>query len=1494
MKNILGLDLGTNSIGWALIDNESHRIIKSGSRIIPMDAATMGDYEKGNLKSADWKRTSFRGMRRLYERAKLRRERLLRVLNILGFLPEEFRRQIDFEHHPGQFIDGKEPLIAYHHDENGQRVFSYMSAFEEMLTDFRATQPELVRDGRRVPYDWTIYYLRHKALTQPVTKEELAWIILNFNTKRGYYQLRSESEKVTTNKNEEYAELEVVSVEKTGEDKKRAGYYWYTITYDNEAEQKITSTIPPRQIGDKVELIVTTARDKAGEIKKSVRSPKEDDWTLMKKRTEHNIEEEECTVGSYIYQHILADPTVKVRGKLVHTIERKFYKKELKQILNKQKEFIPELQDASLYEACIKELYRNNEAHIQSIANKDFTDLFVNDIIFYQRPLKSKKSTISNCPYESYYYKNKETGELIRKPIKCIAKSNPLYQEFRLWQFIHNLRIYKKSEEVSGRLQADVDVTDRFLTTPDDYAKLFSWLNDRKEIKQKELLKYEAFGLSKSYGDYRWNFVEDKQYPCNETLHEINRRMKSILSDKKLSSEAYQQLWHILYSIDDPIEIRKALTSFAQNQKINSDDFVNAFYQYVPEKTKSYGAYSEKAIKKLLPLMRRGSYWAIGNIDEKTRRRLDNIINGVADDSISTCTREKLNNLTDITMCQGMPLWQACYAVYDRHSEAADTTKWEQPDDIDTYLSTELKQHSLRNPIVETVISETLRVVRDIWKTYGRPEEIHVELGRNLKQDAKSRKQDAIRMAENEQTNLRIRALLQELSNPECGVENVRPHSPSQMELLKIYENEVLQSTDDIPEEISNIIKDLGKTDPKKRPSLSDITKYRLWLEQKYQSPYTGHIIPLSKLFTPAYQIEHVIPQSRYFDDSISNKVICEAEVNKEKDRMLGYEFIINKGGSIVKGSFGQEFKIFDKVQYEDFVKQRYAHNKTKMKKLLMDDIPDGFIQRQLNDSRYMSKKIISILSNIVREDGEKEATSKHIIVTSGAVTDRLKKEWGIKDVWNDIIAPRFKRLNKLTDSNNYGMETEKEGRQYFQINVPIELSAGFSKKRIDHRHHAMDAIIIACTTRNHVNFLNNSTAASDRKDIRRDLQHTLCTKTKTDSNGNYVWRFNKPWDTFTQDTRQELEGIIVSFKQNLRIINKMSNYYQHYVDGRKTIGRQNKDDGWAIRKSLHKATVSGKVNLKRSKTVGFKEALNDWSAIKDKTSKAILQKIIAQYKNYDPKTIFKYFKDRNFKVEGKDFSKLEVYYNTSDKEPMSAHRVNIDTTFDEKEIRSITDTGIQKIMLKHLHTYDDAQGKTHPEAAFSPEGIEKMNQNIRMLNDGKDHKPIFKVRKAEILGMKFAVGERGHKDKKWVEADKGTNLFFAIYESEENKRSYSSIPLNEAIDRLKRGENIADERDQNGNKLLFVLSPMDLVYVPDPDDAHIDEVKGNNNIFKMVSCTGKQCFFVPETYANVICKGKELESKNKVESYDGINIKKSCYKITVDRLGKVRKIFKG
>ncbi len=556
------------------------------------------------------------------------------------------------------------------------------------------------------------------------------------------------------------------------------------------------------------------------------------------------------------------------------------------------------------------------------------------------------------------------------------------------------------------------------------------------------------------------------------------------------------------------------------------------------------------------------------------------------------------------------------------------------------------------------------------------------------------------------------------------------------------------------------------------------------------------------------------------------------------------------------------------------------------MKKLLLDDIPEGFIQRQLNDSRYMSKKMLSILSCLVREDGEQEATSKHVIPTSGAITDRLKRDWGINDVWNNIVAPRFERLNEKTGTHDYGEWVNKDGKRFFQTNIPLELSVGFSKKRIDHRHHAMDAIVIACTNRNIVNYLNNIAALSSKDEERHDLKRKLCTKVKTDDCGNYTWRFKKPWDTFTQDVGAELDGIIVSFKQNLRIITKMSNHYTHYVNGEKVVDKQTKGDSWAIRKSLHKATVSGLVSLQQCKEVKLDKALDQWQNIADKEVRKAVAKLIQMYHRFDKKLFVKYFKDRYNKLNGRDISKVRVYYYTGKEDAMVATRVAIDESFDAKKIATISDSGIQKIMLAHLKKYDDEKGKSHPEIAFSPEGIVSMNRDIKELNGGKDHKPIYKLRKTETLGMKFSIGEVGHKNKKYVEADKGTNLFFAIYINEEGERSFESIPLNIAVERLKNHLKVAEEMKEDGRKLLFTLSPNDLVYLPGAENG--------NHIYKMVSCTKYQCFFMPETWATPIYNGYELGSMNKVEmSLEGINIKKECEKIEVDRLGRIVKTYK-
>src|SRR5690554_5413938 len=205
-KHILGLDLGTNSIGWALVqqsfENREGKILGMGSRIIPMDAGVLGKFAEGSSISQTAERTGYRGNRRLRERHLLRRERLHRVLNVLNFLPEHYSKQIDFDKKLGKFKPNTEPKLAYN-----DNVFIFKKSFEEMVEDFEANGKDV-----KIPFDWTIYYLRKKALSQRITKEELAWIILNFNQKRGYYQLRGEEEDENPNKLVEFYSLKVVDV----------------------------------------------------------------------------------------------------------------------------------------------------------------------------------------------------------------------------------------------------------------------------------------------------------------------------------------------------------------------------------------------------------------------------------------------------------------------------------------------------------------------------------------------------------------------------------------------------------------------------------------------------------------------------------------------------------------------------------------------------------------------------------------------------------------------------------------------------------------------------------------------------------------------------------------------------------------------------------------------------------------------------------------------------------------------------------------------------------------------------------------------------------------------------------------------------------------------------------------------------------------------------------------------------------------------------------
>lgn len=1560
MKKILGLDLGTNSIGWALINhdfkNKKGEIIGMGSRIIPMDQTQLSDFGKGNSISQTAGRTDFRGTRRLYQRDNLRRERLHRVLNILGFLPEHYSRGIDFEKHFGQFKDEVEIKLNYRKNDKDKHEFIFMDAFSEMVKEF-----EVNGQNTRIPYDWTLYYLRKKALTQKVSKEELSWIILNFNQKRGYYQLRGEEEEISDGKKKEFIELRVKELIDSGDEVK--GNKLYDVVFENgwPYDRQITKT--ENWINKTKEFIVTTSTTKSGDIKYSYKAvDSEKDWIAIKTKTEQDIDKSDRTVGEYIYEILLKNPSQKIRGKLVKTIERKFYKNEFAQILKTQISKHLELQDRNIYNDCINELYSRNEAHQNNIKDKGFEYLFLDDIIFYQRPLKSKKSTISGCQYETRTFKkvildkatNVENKVCVTEPLKAIPKSHPLFQEFRLWQFLKNLKIYQKENEEGNFI--DKEITNELLQTEDDWVALFDFLNEKKEVEQKNFVQYfvSAKLIDKKQKDnYRWNYVEDKKYPCNETKAQFVTRLKKVKGidiAAFLTSGMEYKLWHIIYSVNDKNEFEQAIKHFAERNDIDKESFENSFDRFPPYKSE-YGAYSEKAIKKLLPLMRRGRYWNEEAISQEVRDRIATIkerlesinydeevfkkdkhdrLRTIADDAVPKQLLKSFLEFKDKNHLEGMNTYQACYAIYERHSEAGNIAQWRLPSDIDKYLK-EFKQHSLRNPIVEQIVTETLRTVRDIWKYYGKGNsnffsEVHVELGRDMKNPASKRVSMSKQNTENENTNNRIKEILKELMNDPKVEGDVKPYSPSQQEILKIYEEGIFQNPD--ADYIGVNEEDITKIRKNSSPTKTEINKYKLWLEQGYVSPYTGELIPLSSLFTIDYQIEHIIPQSRYFDNSMSNKVICESAINPNpyKDNQTGFEFIKKQGGQIVPelSTSNRTVKLQTLEEYESHCNKYFKKNRTKLKNLLSEDIPEGFINRQLNDSRYISTLIKGLLSNLVREDHEKEATSKHIVPVTGAITSKLKQDWGLNDKWNELIAPRFERLNKLITKEGEKLSTDfgywdqqitdgkSSGKKFYRTQVPDNVSKDFNKKRIDHRHHAMDALVIACCTKSHTNYLGALNAEKNNYGLR----DSLLQKSKQ---GHYTKHFLQPWAGFTINTKSHLEAIIVTFKQNLRVINKTNNKTWQWVEKEGKLNKQlvpqTKGNNWAIRKSMHKETVGGSVKVRKVKIVSFSNGLKDWKNLNDKNLRVIVKSL--HDSGHDPKSIAKYFRKKPYQINGNTVSKVEVYYFTGN---ATATRTSLTVKFTRKQLESVTDSGIRKILENHLKNYIDEKGEEQFAIAFSPEGIESLNKNINELNGGKAHHPIFKVRLYEE-GNKFIVGTDGNKRYKFVEAAKGTNLFFAIYWNEDKqKREYETIPFNEVVEFQKwRATLSVEERKMyplipiNSEKgsLLFSLSPNDLVYIPtDEEVGNVSLISSGKleaqRIYKMVSTTGGECHFIPYASSKEIVKnenGTNSKSERLQDFFDSslildenekpVMIKRRCWKIQVDRLGNIVKLIR-
>jgi CRISPR-associated endonuclease Csn1 len=250
-----------------------------------------------------------------------------------------------------------------------------------------------------------------------------------------------------------------------------------------------------------------------------------------------------------------------------------------------------------------------------------------------------------------------------------------------------------------------------------------------------------------------------------------------------------------------------------------------------------------------------------------------------------------------------------------------------------------------------------------------------------------------------------------------------------------------------------------------KEPSDDDIEKWLLWKEGKERCPYTGDQICFDDLFKNGrYQVEHIWPKSRSLDNSFRNKTLCREDVNKRKGNKTPFEYFSTERPDewdAIKDRLDRMLKAGDGL------------SPGKIRRFLADKIPDDFANRQLTDTGYAARQAITFLQKLWPDVGPNAPVKVHAV--SGRVTAQLRKRWGL----------------------NYILGDDGE------------------KSRADHRHHAIDALVIACAHGGYVKRLSDY-YKSEERGVRPHL--------------------TEPWPDIRKDAEAGIQPIVVSHRVRKKV----------------------------------------------------------------------------------------------------------------------------------------------------------------------------------------------------------------------------------------------------------------------------------------------------------------------------------------------------------------------
>jgi CRISPR-associated endonuclease Csn1 len=920
MKRILGLDLGTTSIGWAFVneaenENETSSIVRSGVRVVPLSTDEIQNFSKIDAETAAGARTTKRSMRRNLQRYKQRRSAVLKLLKEKGFLKENEAIAENFPnstHHtlkvralaPTQKIsrlDFARVMLAINkkrgykssrkanNQEEGELVDGMKVAKrlnDENITPGQLTYQILVSGKKYIP----VFY-------RSDLKEELMRIwqqqqqyYPNVLTQNHFDKLDGLNQSATKSYLKKEMNIERAEPKGNRDEKKLQSYLW--------RNQAIVNELNIEEIAYVIAEINNQIFQSSGYLGAISDRSKELFFNNL-------------TVGQFQYNLIKKDSHYSLKNQVFY---RQDYQDEFDAIWEQQSQHYKEL---------------NNELR------KELRDIS----IFYQRRLKSQKNLINLCEFESHTITVNINGESKTKEIgsRVAPRSSPIFQIFKVLSNINAIRVQKKDASKQEYKLHD-----------DDRLELFKEINWIDSMSDSDFLKWLFKGTKEQPDDYEIKYGKLEGNRTNAVLlksfikiaiqsghNKINyKKAKSeLITDLKSCFEAMgidsgvlelnlkanmqdvtmqpaYQLWHLLYSYEDDNSVTgtesliKALSKFGFKEE-HMPFLINISFK------DDYGSLSTKAMHKIIPYLKEGLVYS---------------------EAAATAGYNHSNSITA--------------------DQNKDRTLH---DKLDI-----LKKNTLRNPVVEKILNQMVNVVNAILEDekLGRPDEIRVELARDLKQTVEQRNEEA----------------------------------------------KYIKRVTTLHEEYREKIKrEYGLTYVSKK----DLIKYKLYLELKsigYRTLYSGTYIEPSELFTRKFDVEHIIPQSVRFDDSFSNKTLELRHINEEKGNQTAIDYCDRKG-------WKEQFERRVENVYKD--KEGISGSKKNKLQLTKDQLSDKPITRHLNNTGYITKEALKILFKIVRTAP---------IATNGSITDKLRSDWELIDVLKELNWSKYEKMGlTYYDENKEG-----------------------------------------------------------------------------------------------------------------------------------------------------------------------------------------------------------------------------------------------------------------------------------------------------------------------------------------------------------------------------------------------------------------------------------------------------------------------------------------